>query len=145
MKCNLYLEPATRVADVRLQDLVRLPGGKPISKGNARPGGGASDPNGNNGQVSYTFDNVGNRVQRASTVPGVVATGLLNYDANDRTSTDSYDNDGSLLSSGAGANVYDFENHLRRQRQPREGDRRHSHHFVSCRRPEPDRLRPGAG
>jgi RHS repeat-associated protein/uncharacterized repeat protein (TIGR01451 family) len=72
----------------------------------------AADPHGNNGQVTYTFDNVGNRTQRNSTLPGVVATGLLNYDANDRTSTDSYDASGSLLSSGAGANVYDFENHL---------------------------------
>jgi hypothetical protein len=38
----------------------------------------ASDPHGNNGQVSYTFDNVGNRLQRNSTPSGVVATGLLN-------------------------------------------------------------------
>jgi YD repeat-containing protein len=41
----------------------------------------ASDPHGNNGQVSYTFDNVGNRLQRTSTLPAVVTTGLLNYDA----------------------------------------------------------------
>jgi RHS repeat-associated protein len=72
----------------------------------------ASDPHGNNGQVSYTFDNVGNRLQRTSTLPGVVSTGLLNYDANDRTATDPYDAGGNLLSSGAGANVYDFENRL---------------------------------
>jgi RHS repeat-associated protein len=71
----------------------------------------ASDPHGNNGQVSYAFDNVGNRLQRSSTLPGVV-TGLLNYDANDRTSTDPYDAGGNLLSSGAGSNVYDFENRL---------------------------------
>jgi RHS repeat-associated protein len=72
----------------------------------------ASDPRGNNGQVSYTFDNVGNRLQRTSTLPAVPATSLLNYDANDRTTTDPYDADGNLLSSGAGANVYDFENRL---------------------------------
>jgi RHS repeat-associated protein len=66
----------------------------------------------NNGQVSYTFDNVGNRLQRNSTLPAVPATGLLNYDANDRTAADPYDSDGNLLSSGAGTNVYDFENRL---------------------------------
>lgn len=48
--------------------------------------------------VSYTYDSVGNRTQRNSTLPAVLATGLLNYDAN-----------GSPLQSGAGANVYDFE------------------------------------
>jgi RHS repeat-associated protein len=62
--------------------------------------------------VSYTFDSVGNRVQRNSTLPTVVATGLLNYDVNDRTSADPYDANGNLLQSGAGGNVYDFENRL---------------------------------
>jgi hypothetical protein len=62
--------------------------------------------------VSYTFDSVGNRVQRNSTLPTVVATGLLNYDANDRTATDPYDANGNLLQSGVGGNVYDFENRL---------------------------------
>jgi hypothetical protein len=70
------------------------------------------DPKGNNGAVSYTLDSVGNRLQRASTLPAVVATSELNYDANDRTSTDPYDPNGNLLSSGAGSNVYDFENRL---------------------------------
>ena len=72
----------------------------------------ASDPAGNNGVVSYTFDSVGNRLQRNSTLPAVPATGLLNYDANDRTSTDPSDSNGNLLLSGAGTNVYDFENRL---------------------------------
>src|SRR5262249_14473733 len=72
----------------------------------------SGDPAGKNGTVSYTFDNVGNRLQRTSTLPGVVATGLLNYDANDRTSTDPYDANGNLLNGGAGSNVYDFENHM---------------------------------
>jgi RHS repeat-associated protein len=65
-----------------------------------------------NGNISYTYDSVGNRTQRNSTLPASPATGLLNYDANDRTSTDTYDANGNLLSSGAGANVYDFENRL---------------------------------
>jgi RHS repeat-associated protein len=65
-----------------------------------------------NGAVSYQYDSVGNRLQRSSTVPALPATGLLNYDANDRTSTDPYDADGNLLNGGVGTNVYDFENHL---------------------------------
>ena len=65
-----------------------------------------------NGTVSYQYDSVGNRLQRNSTVPALPATGLLNYDANDRTSTDPYDADGNLLNGGAGSNIYDFENHL---------------------------------
>jgi RHS repeat-associated protein len=69
----------------------------------------SGDPGGKNGAVSYTFDSVGNRTQRHSTLPAVVATGLLNYDANDRTATDS---NGNLLNGGVGSNVYDFENRL---------------------------------
>jgi hypothetical protein len=72
----------------------------------------SGDPGGKNGQVSYAFDSVGNRLQRNSTLPAIAATGLLNYDANDRTSTDPYDANGNLLASGAGTNVYDFENRL---------------------------------
>jgi RHS repeat-associated protein len=65
-----------------------------------------------NGAVSYQYDSVGNRLQRNSTVPALPATGLLNYDANDRTATDPYDADGNLLNGGVGSNTYDFENHL---------------------------------
>jgi RHS repeat-associated protein len=55
---------------------------------------------------------VGNRAQRNSTVAALPPTGLLNYDANDRTATDPYDNNGNLLNAGIGSNVYDFENRL---------------------------------
>jgi hypothetical protein len=55
----------------------------------------AGDTRGQNGHVSYTLDTVGNRLQRTSTVPAVVATGLLNYDPNDRVSTDSFDANGN--------------------------------------------------
>ena len=68
----------------------------------------ASDPGGNNGQVSYTLDNVGDRLQRNSTLPAVTATGLLNYDANDRVSTDSYDANGNTTFNSGQTNVYDF-------------------------------------
>jgi RHS repeat-associated protein len=65
-----------------------------------------------NGAISYQYDSVGNRLQRNSTVAAIPATGLLNYDANDRTSTDPYDANGNLLNGGVGSNTYDFENHL---------------------------------
>jgi RHS repeat-associated protein len=65
-----------------------------------------------NGAISYQYDAAGNRVQRNSTVPAIPATGLLNYDANDRTSTDPYDANGNLLNAGSASNVYDFENRL---------------------------------
>jgi len=57
-----------------------------------------------NGSISYQYDAVGNRLQRNSTVPAIPATGLLNYDANDRTATDPYDANGNLLNAGTGAN-----------------------------------------
>jgi RHS repeat-associated protein/uncharacterized repeat protein (TIGR01451 family) len=65
-----------------------------------------------NGTVSYIYDAVGNRLQRSSTLPAIPATGLLNYDNNDRTATDPYDDNGNLLNAGVGSNVYDFENRL---------------------------------
>ena len=71
----------------------------------------ASDPGGRNGQVSYSYDSVGNRVQLNSTLAAVPPTGLLNYDANDRTATDSYDSNGNLVFNGQ-QNVYDFENRV---------------------------------
>jgi len=72
----------------------------------------ASDPRGNNDQVNYTLDNVGNRLQRTSTLPAIVPTGLLSYDANDRVSTDSYDANGNTTANSGVTNVYDFENRL---------------------------------
>jgi RHS repeat-associated protein/uncharacterized repeat protein (TIGR01451 family) len=64
-----------------------------------------------NGAVSYQYDSVGNRLQTTSTLPAI-ASGLLNYDTNDRISTVPFDDDGNQLNSGSGTNVYDFENHL---------------------------------
>jgi RHS repeat-associated protein len=65
-----------------------------------------------NGAIGYQYDAVGNRLQRNSSVPAIPATGLLNYDANDRTASDPYDSNGNLLNGGGGSNVYDFENRL---------------------------------
>jgi RHS repeat-associated protein len=64
-----------------------------------------------NGAVTYAYDSVGNRTQVSSTLPAIPATGLLQYDGNDRTLTDAYDNNGNLLNNGI-ANVFDFENRL---------------------------------
>jgi len=71
----------------------------------------ASDPIGVNGLASYTYDPVGNRKQRTATVPGV-AGGLTNYNANDQSSTDTYDANGNTTSSGGIQNTYVFENRL---------------------------------
>ena len=63
------------------------------------------------GTVGYLYDPVGNRTSMTSTL-GAVPAGLWNYDANDRLTTDTYDNDGNTVSSAGIQNVYDFENHL---------------------------------
>jgi RHS repeat-associated protein len=64
------------------------------------------------GTVGYTYDAVGNRKQVNSTLAAIPASGLLNYDANDRTLTDTYDNNGNTVAQGGVADSYDFENHL---------------------------------
>ena len=64
-----------------------------------------------NGAISYQYDAVGNRKQLTSTV-AAIPSGLINYDANDRVSTDVYDNNGNTLNNGGIGNVYDFENRL---------------------------------
>jgi RHS repeat-associated protein len=69
------------------------------------------DPGGQNGTVNYTYDVVGNRTQMTSTLSGV-ASGTLGYDANDRLTTDGYDNNGNTISSGGLSYSYDFENRL---------------------------------
>jgi len=78
----------------------------------------ASDPNAVNGAVSYTYDPVGNRTQKVSTLPGYPG-GLSNYNANDQLATDTYDADGNTVGSGTNTGttgyVYDFENRLIQQ------------------------------
>ena len=65
-----------------------------------------------NGTIAYQYDAVGNRKQLNSTVPAIPPTGLLSYDANDRTTTSPYDANSNLLLGAAGGNVYDFENRV---------------------------------
>jgi RHS repeat-associated protein len=64
------------------------------------------------GAVGYQYDAVGNRKQRTSNLAAIPASGLLNYDANDRTTTDIYDNDGNTVGFAGIQSTYDYENHL---------------------------------
>jgi RHS repeat-associated protein len=70
------------------------------------------DPHSNNGSVSYGLDPVGNRLSQNSSMPGIL-TGSAAFDANDRPSTESYDNNGNTSVSGARSFAYDFENRLK--------------------------------
>jgi RHS repeat-associated protein len=72
----------------------------------------ASDPGGNNGAETYTYDAVGNRLTLNSTIPSLSGSMSYSYDANDRLTTDTYDNDGNTTASGGISNSYDFENHM---------------------------------
>jgi YD repeat-containing protein len=78
----------------------------------------ASDPNGMNGAVSYSYDAVGNRLQKTSTLPGFPGAAST-YNANDELTTDGYDADGNTVGSGLNTGtsgyVYDFENRLVQQ------------------------------
>jgi RHS repeat-associated protein len=71
-----------------------------------------SDPAGNNGSETYTYDGVGNRLTLNSTIPSLSGSNTYSYDSNDRLSTDTYDNDGNTTVSVGITNTYDFENHM---------------------------------
>ncbi|HWS88127.1 MAG TPA: RHS repeat-associated core domain-containing protein [Pyrinomonadaceae bacterium] len=71
----------------------------------------SSDPHGKDGSVSYTYDAVGNRKSRRSSLPGV-ADAAHEYDANDRLASDAYDANGNTLSSGGKTYRFDFEDRL---------------------------------
>lgn len=71
----------------------------------------ADDPNDINGAIGYTYDPVGNRLERTSTVAPVPAA-TYGYDANDRLLSDSYDANGNTVVSEGKSYAYDFENRL---------------------------------
>jgi RHS repeat-associated protein len=72
----------------------------------------ASDPiAANNGTINYTYDAVGNRLSRDSTV-AAVPSATHAYDANDRLTSDTYDVNGNTTASSGDAYEYDFENRL---------------------------------
>src|ERR1700734_390321 len=59
-----------------------------------------ADPASDNGAESYTYDAVGNRKTLASTIPSLPGSISYTYDAHDRLTTATYDNDGNTTSSG---------------------------------------------
>jgi RHS repeat-associated protein len=72
----------------------------------------ANDAQGsNNGSIGYSYDAVGNRLTRTSTVHAVGAQTFA-YDANDRLTTETYDANGNVKGAGGSSYSYDFENRL---------------------------------
>jgi RHS repeat-associated protein len=65
----------------------------------------------NNGAVAYTYDAVGNRLTRNSTVAAVPST-TSTYDANNRLQGDTFDANGNTLQSNGSTYQFDFENRL---------------------------------
>lgn len=65
-----------------------------------------------NGSVGYTYDAVGNRTARTSTMPALPAQSA-GYDANDRVTTNAYDATGSERGAEGRSFAYDFENRMK--------------------------------
>jgi RHS repeat-associated protein len=65
----------------------------------------------NNGTIGYTYDAVGNRLNRTSTIAAVPTTTSV-VDANDRLTSDAYDANGNTITSSGNGYLYDFENRL---------------------------------
>lgn len=65
-----------------------------------------------NGAVSYSLDPVGNRLSQNSTLSGI-GTASATFDANDRLSTEQYDNNGNTIQSGARTFAYDSDDQLK--------------------------------
>ena len=74
----------------------------------------ANDPHGVNGTAGYNCDPVGNRLNRSSSIVPVPSQSS-SYDANDRVTSDSYDNNGNTTAANGNSYGYDFENHLTSQ------------------------------
>jgi RHS repeat-associated protein len=72
----------------------------------------SNDPNEKNGAINYTHDAAGNRLKRASSL-ATVASANYTYDANDRLSEDSYDDNGNTVASAGKSFIYDFENRIK--------------------------------
>jgi len=71
----------------------------------------ANDSHGINGSASYSYDPVGNRLNRSSSIAPVSSQSFI-YDANDRLTSDNYDNNGNTKAANNNSYAYDFENHL---------------------------------
>src|SRR6185369_7399542 len=65
-----------------------------------------------NGAVNYTYDAVGNRLSRVSTIPALLSK-TSTYDSNDRVTSDGYDVNGNARNTNGRTYVYDFDNHIK--------------------------------
>jgi RHS repeat-associated protein len=66
---------------------------------------------GDNGSAAYTLDPVGNRTSAASTLSGIDPI-AGSYNPNDQLSSETYDANGNVLSTGGMSYTYDSENHM---------------------------------
>lgn len=71
----------------------------------------ANDSHGVNGSASYSYDPVGNRLNRSSSIAPLPSQSST-FDVNDRLTSDSYDNNGNTTTANGNAYAYDFENRL---------------------------------
>jgi RHS repeat-associated protein len=69
-----------------------------------------SDPS-VNGSVSYGLDPVGNRLSDSSSLSGI-SSGTWGYNSDDEVTSESYDTNGNVTSTGGKSFTYDSENHL---------------------------------
>ena len=73
----------------------------------------SGDPLGNDGTVGYSYDKVGNRLRRTSTLAGVPSTEYA-YDENDRLVGDEYDANGNTLRASSRRYGYTFDDRIAR-------------------------------
>jgi RHS repeat-associated protein len=71
----------------------------------------AGAPSGKNGTVQYGLDPVGNRLSESSSLSGV-SSGSFSFNADDQLTSETYDQNGNVLTTGGKTFVYDSENHL---------------------------------
>ena len=63
------------------------------------------------GSIGYTYDAVGNRLSRTSTVPGI-ASQTEGYNTDDENNSATFDSDGNMKAVGSNQYAYDAENRL---------------------------------
>jgi RHS repeat-associated protein len=65
-----------------------------------------------NGAVDYTYDAVGNRLSRISSIPALLSK-TSSYDANDRVTSDAYDVNGNARTTNGRSYTYDSEDRVK--------------------------------
>jgi RHS repeat-associated protein len=71
----------------------------------------SNDSSNNNGSTSYGLDPVGNRLSAVSSLTSI-ASGSFSYNPDDEVSSETYDANGNVLSTGGMTYTYDSENHM---------------------------------